>query len=147
MGKSVVVSDNVVEGMGPFSQCIRAGNMLFISGQVAWDAKGNVLALRDAGGQARQAFENMRQLLQAAGGSLDDIVKLTFYLTNIDDWEAVRQAREDCFSAPYPAATSVQVTGLRFPEFLLEVDAIAVVGTSGPGVGTGTDAATQFQAG
>lgn len=147
MGKSAVVSDHVVEGMGPFSQCIRAGNLLFISGQVAWDAKGKVLALDDAGGQARQAFENMRQLLEVAGGSLDDIVKLTFYLTNIDDWEAVRQAREACFRPPYPAATTVQVTSLRFPEFLLEVDAIAVVGASGPTPDTGGAAATEFQAG
>lgn len=127
MTKSAIVSDRVVEGTGPFSQCIRAGNLLFISGQVAWDRKGNVIALGDAGGQARQAFENMRQLLKAAGGSLDDIVKLTFYLTNIEHWEAVRRVREEVFRPPYPAATTAQVSSLRFPEFLLEVDAIAVV--------------------
>lgn len=131
MTKRVVTSEKVVEGMGPFSQCIRAGNLLFISGQVAWDFKGQVLAIGDAGGQARQAFENMRELLRAADGTLDDIVKLTFYLTDIADWEAVRRVREECFRPPYPAATSVQVTGLRFPEFLLEVDAIAVVRASG----------------
>jgi reactive intermediate/imine deaminase len=132
MVKEVVTSNEVVEGMGPFSQCTRAGNMLFISGQVAWDRDGNLLSIGDAGGQARQAFRNMGELLQAAGGTLDDIVKLTFYLTNMDDWEAVRKVREQCFNPPYPAATSVEVSSLRYPEFLLEVDAIAVVGDAAP---------------
>jgi 2-iminobutanoate/2-iminopropanoate deaminase len=131
VSKQIVRSEHVVEGMGPFSQCTRVGNLLFISGQVAWDREGKVVAPGDAAVQARQAFENMRNLLQAAGATMDDVVKINLYLTNIADSAAVRKVREEFFQPPYPAATSVEVSKLVLPELVVEVEAIAALGEAG----------------
>jgi reactive intermediate/imine deaminase len=128
MGKQIVTSSHVVEGKSPYSQCTRVGNLLFISGQVSWDADGNIVAPGDASGQARQALENMRHLLDAAGATMDDVVKVNYYLTNIADGPAVRKIREEYFKSPYPAATTVEINKLVQPELVLEIEAIAALG-------------------
>jgi reactive intermediate/imine deaminase len=127
MSKSSIESDQVVKNMGPFSQCVQTGDLLFLSGQVAWDATGTVTPLNDVAGQARQALDNMRHLVEAAGGKLDDVVQITFYTTDISQWEAVRRVREEYFTAPYPAATTVEVSALRTAELLIEIDAVAAL--------------------
>jgi 2-iminobutanoate/2-iminopropanoate deaminase len=131
VAKQIVRSEHVVEGMGPYSQCTRVGNLLFVSGQVAWDREGKVVATGDAEGQARQALENMRRLLEAAGATMDDVVKINIYLTNIGDSGAVRKVREEFFRQPYPAATSVEVSKLVLPDLVVEIEAIAALGDAG----------------
>lgn len=128
MPKRIVRSDTVVEGRGPYSQCTRVGDLVFISGQVAWDATGQLVGRDDVVAQARRCFEGVRALVTAAGGTMDDVVKVSMFLTRISDAAALRGVREEFFRAPYPAWTTVAVAALVQPELLIEVEAIAAVG-------------------
>ncbi len=128
MPKRIVVSDAVVEGKGLYSQCTRVGDLLFISGQVAWDVKGEIVGRGDVVAQARRCFETVRALVAAAGGTMDDVAKVSVFLTRISDAAALRGVREEFFKAPYPAWTTVAVAALVQPELLIEIEAIAAVG-------------------
>lgn len=128
MPKQIVRSPDVVEGKGPYSQCTRVGDLLFVSGQVAWDAQGNVVGKGDVAAQARRCFEQIRSLVAAAGGTLDDVVKVNMYLTDISHARLIRPVREEFFRAPYPAWTTVAVKDLVQPELLVEIEAIADLG-------------------
>ena len=120
-----------VEGLPePFSHytdAVRAGDLLFVSGCVALDADGNLVGEGDVVAQTRQVFENIRLCLAAAGASFADVVKVTTFLTNIDDRPAVNTVRKEVFGDARPASTLVEVSALVLPEFLIEVEAVAVV--------------------
>jgi len=120
-----------VEGLPePFSHytdAVRAGNLLFVSGCVALDRDGKLVGEGDVVAQARQVFENIGLCLSAAGASFADVVKVTTFLTNIDDRPAVNEVRKQVFGAAKPASTLVEVSALVLPEFLIEVEAVAVV--------------------
>ncbi len=120
-----------VEGLPePFSHytdAVRAGDLLFVSGCVALDADGNLVGEGDVVAQTRQVFENIGLCLAAAGASFADVVKVTTFLTNIDDRPAVNEVRKQVFGAAKPASTLVEVSALVRPEFLIEVEAVAVV--------------------
>jgi 2-iminobutanoate/2-iminopropanoate deaminase len=120
-----------VEGLPePFSHytdAVRAGDLLFVSGCVALDADGNLVGEGDVVAQTRQVFENIGLCLTAAGASFADVVKVTTFLTNIDDRPAVNEVRKQVFGAAKPASTLVEVSALVLPEFLIEVEAVAVV--------------------
>jgi enamine deaminase RidA (YjgF/YER057c/UK114 family) len=103
------------------------GQLVYISGQVAWDTNGNVVGKGDVGAQARQVFRNLRQVLQAAGGDLNDLMKITTYITNIEDFPAVAQARSETFQGELPASTLIVVKGLFNPDFLIEVEGVAAI--------------------
>ena len=108
-----------------FSQAVRAGNTIYVSGKIARDAQGNIVP----GGfeaQAEKAFANMKLTLEAAGASLKDIVKFTVYLRNIDDLDKFREIRDRYFSPPRPASTAVEVSGLVL-NAVVEIEAVAVV--------------------
>jgi reactive intermediate/imine deaminase len=107
---------------------MEGGRLLYIAGQVARDAEGNVLAPGDIRTQARQVFENLRQVLQAAGGDLPDLLKITTYITNIEDFPAVVEVRGQFFSGELPASTLIVVTRLAQPELLIEVEGMAAIG-------------------
>ncbi|MFD5756425.1 RidA family protein [Streptomyces sp. NPDC127044] len=105
------------------------GRFVAVSGQLALDEDGKLVGAGDAAAQARQVFENLRRCLAAAGATFDDVVKLTFFVTDMAHMPAVRAARDahipaDCL----PAASAVQVAALVRPEFLMEIEAYAVVG-------------------
>ncbi len=103
------------------------GRMIAVSGQVPLDAQGRPVGDRPEI-QARQVFENLRTVLGAAGASLDDVVKITAYLTDLGDLATFRQVRDQYFSQDHPPASSlVQVAGLIHPAFRFEVEAWAVV--------------------
>jgi reactive intermediate/imine deaminase len=104
---------------------MESGRLLYIAGQVARDAEGNVLGQGDIRAQARQVFQNLRQVLQAAGGDLSDLLKITTYITNIDDFPAVAEVRSSFFSGALPASTLIVVTRLAQPELLIEVEGMA----------------------
>ena len=120
-----------VEGLPePFSHytdAVRAGNLLFVSGCVSVDADGNVVGVGDVVAQARQVFENVRLCLAAAGATFADVVKVTTFLTDINDRAAINTVRQEVFGHTRPASTLVEVSALVLPEFLIEVEAVAVV--------------------
>ena len=105
-----------------------AGRLVLVSGQVALDEGGNVVAPGDVVGQADQVFRNLGHALAAAKASFGDVVKLNVYVTDITALPAVRQVRDRYVDTARPlASTAVQVGGLVRPEFLIEIDAFAIV--------------------
>jgi 2-iminobutanoate/2-iminopropanoate deaminase len=120
-----------VEGLPePFSHytdAVRAGNLLFVSGCVALDAEGKLVGEGDVAAQARQVFTNIGLCLSAAGASFADVVKVTTFLTDIADRGQINPVRQEFFGAARPASTLVEVSALVLPEFLIEVEAVAVL--------------------
>jgi enamine deaminase RidA (YjgF/YER057c/UK114 family) len=115
-----------------FSQVTTAseGKLVFVSGQVAWDAQGKPLFPGDLEAQTRKTYENLRIALGAAGATFDDVVKFTVYVKNLDTdkWRAISKVRSEFLSKERPAAsTMIGVTSLVYDELLIEIDAIAVV--------------------
>ena len=103
------------------------GRLVAVSGQVAFDEAGAVVR-GEAAEQAEQAFENVRRCLAAEGATFDDVVKLTYYVTDIRHLAEIRTVRDQLMpGAEKPASTAVQVVALALPELLLEIDAFAVV--------------------
>ncbi|MBI3964144.1 MAG: RidA family protein [Chloroflexi bacterium] len=109
----------VTEGVGR--------RLIFVSGQISVDASGQVVGVGDAGAQTRQVLENMQTALAAAGATLDDVTKVTVFVTNMADRAAIAKVREEYFTSPHPASTLVQVSALTRPEYLVEIEAFAVV--------------------
>jgi len=110
----------------PLSQGIQSGQMIFVSGQVAFGPDGNVIGAGDIKAQTHQAFKNVATVLAKAGASLKDIVKITSYLTDENTFGLMLEARREVFGAESPASTAVVVTRLAAPELLIEVEAIAI---------------------
>jgi reactive intermediate/imine deaminase len=105
----------------------RGSHMIFISGQIALDVQGNVVGVDDMGAQAEQVFRNLQAALAEVNASFDDVVKFTYFLTDITQMQAVRDVRDRYVSADHlPASSAVEVRRLVRPELLLEVEAIAV---------------------
>jgi enamine deaminase RidA (YjgF/YER057c/UK114 family) len=118
-----------VEG---FSQAIRTdacGTMLFVSGLTARLADGTVACLGDPAGQARVILTALRDIVQAAGGGLQDVVRIVTYLMEIGDHAAVHEVRREFFGQQPPASTTVQVTRLFDRDQLLEIEATAIIPT------------------
>lgn len=114
----------------PLSQIVRAGDTLYLAGQVALDEAGNVVGENDLEAQTRQVFLNMQRVLAAAGAQLSDVVRLTTYFAthlSLDATHRYWAVRKEFFGDHRPASTGLQVSGLLYPSLLLEVDAIAVV--------------------
>jgi enamine deaminase RidA (YjgF/YER057c/UK114 family) len=116
---------------GAYSQAVisdAGGAILWTAGQVAVDRSGKLVGKGDAEKQLRQIFANLSAILDEAGGSLADIVKLTTYDTNIPSHaDAIRRVRGEVFGAELPASTKIEVQRLADPDYLLEVEAIAVL--------------------
>jgi 2-iminobutanoate/2-iminopropanoate deaminase len=106
---------------------MEGGRLLYISGQVAWDEAGNLVGKGDVRVQARQAFANLKAVLQAAGGDVGNLMKITTYITRIEDFPAVAEARTATFSGELPASTLIVVKSLFHPDFLIEVEGVAAV--------------------
>ncbi|MFI0515112.1 enamine deaminase RidA (YjgF/YER057c/UK114 family) [Streptomyces canus] len=120
-------------GVAPAAQyshvVLGSGRFVAVSGQVAVDEDGRPVGIGDAAAQARQVFENLRRCLAAAGAGFDEVVKLTYFVTDMAHLPAIRAARaEHIPDDRLPAASAVQVAALVRPEFLLEVEAFAVLG-------------------
>jgi enamine deaminase RidA (YjgF/YER057c/UK114 family) len=101
--------------------------ILFISGQVAYDEKGNPAHRGDIVGQARQVFQAIKAQVEAAGGTIKNVVKLNTYLTDIRQQVDILPVREEVFGKKLPASTLVGVSALAHPDWLIEVEAIAVL--------------------
>jgi reactive intermediate/imine deaminase len=103
------------------------GRTLYISGQVAVDRAGAVIGKGDLKAQTRQVFENLKAALAASGATLDDVVKITVFLTDMSQVQTVRDVRDGYFTKKPPASTAVEVSGLVRPELMIEIEAVAVV--------------------
>ncbi|HEY7943680.1 MAG TPA: RidA family protein [Casimicrobiaceae bacterium] len=111
MSKQAIQTSKAPTALGPYSQAVRVGYTVYLSGQLGIDpASGNLREGTEA--QARQVFDNLRAVAEAAGGSLDDIVKLTILLIDLADFAKVNDIMAACFVAPYPARATYQVAAL-----------------------------------
>ena len=111
---------HIVEVNGP-------GRTIYISGQISLDKDGNVVGAGNMKAQAEQVFKNLQAALEGAGAKFSDVVKMNTYITDMDKAPAVREVRARYFGETVPASTLVQVVHLARPEFLLEIEVIAVV--------------------
>lgn len=126
MSKEAIHSDSAPAAIGPYSQAIKSDNLVFLSGQIPLIPTTMEIVDGDFEARARQVFENLKSVAQAAGGSLDDAVKITVFLTNLDNFAIVNSVMEDFFEQPYPARAAVGVASL--PKGVdVEADAILIV--------------------
>ena len=116
------------KALGNYSPGVKAGNLLFISGQVAAGPDGKIVGVGDAVVQAEQVFKNLSAVLEAAGLSLKDVVKITCFLAGREHYAAYAAARAKNFPTEPPASTTVVTAGLVGPEMLIEVEAVALLG-------------------
>ena len=123
MPRQPIHSDHAPAAIGPYSQAVRAGDTVYCSGQIPLDPATGELVEGDIAVQARRAFDNLRAVCEAAGGSLDDVVRVGIYLMDLEDFAAVNAVMAEAFTAPYPARSTIQVSGLPRGA-RVEVDAI-----------------------
>ena len=112
-----------------YSNGVKAGDTIYVAGQVALDGEGLLVGPGDVVAQTRQVLENIRRVLHAGGATLDDVVKVTVYLANVDDRPRINEVRQAYFGANRPASTLVEVSRLAVPGLLVEIEAVAVVPT------------------
>ena len=121
--KKQVNTSSAPAAIGPYSQGVIAGNLLFVSGQIPINPTDGSLVSDSLESQANQVFQNLRAIIQEAGTSFEHVLKLTIYLTDLENFAAVNQVMEGCFNEPYPARATVEVS--RLPKDVeVEIDAI-----------------------
>lgn len=122
--KQAVSSPDAPKAIGPYSQAVRAGQLLFLSGQVPLDPATGEIVSGDIAAQTRRVFENLAAVLKAGGRSLSDVVRTTVFLADMNDFVEVNKVYGSYFSEPYPARATVQVA--RLPkDARVEIDLIA----------------------
>jgi len=112
MSKEAIHSDTAPAAIGTYSQAIRSGELVFLSGQIPLDPATMEVVDGDFEARARQVFENLKAVAEAAGGNLNDIVKLTIFLTDLGNFASVNQVMESYFEQPFPARAAVGVAAL-----------------------------------
>ncbi|MFT4816715.1 MAG: 2-iminobutanoate/2-iminopropanoate deaminase [Pseudohongiellaceae bacterium] len=118
-----VHSNSAPAAIGPYSQAIKAGSMVFLSGQIPLDPKSMEIVSDDVAAQTHQVFKNLIAVAEAAGGNLSNAAKLTIYLTDLGDFAVVNEIMAGYFSEPYPARATIQVSALP-KGARVEIDAI-----------------------
>jgi enamine deaminase RidA (YjgF/YER057c/UK114 family) len=115
----------------PYSHGIKVGEALYVAGQVALDEELRIIGPGDAEAQARQTWRNIQKVVEAAGGKVTDVVRVTTYVADLADVDAIHRVRREFFpDGDYPVATVVQAAKLGLPGLLLETEAFAVIGCS-----------------
>ena len=112
---------------GPYVHVVKAGRLVFVSGQVAWGPDGSVVGAGDIEAQAVQVLENVGANLRAAGADFKDVMKVTVYVRHMADRAAIAAVRARFFGEHKPASTLIEVSMLTHPDLLLEIEAIAVI--------------------
>ncbi len=113
-----------------WSNCLRVGNIAYVSGMTSRGADRETVLGTDEYEQAKVVFQKIKEMVEAAGGVMNDVVKMTIFVTRIEHNTEVWRARKEFFSGDFPACTLVQVASLAKPEILLEIEAIAHIGCS-----------------
>jgi enamine deaminase RidA (YjgF/YER057c/UK114 family) len=128
MSKTVVNPSALAAPSGYSYAVKKSGTPVFISGQVALDGQGKLVGENDAAAQTEQVFRNLRTVVEACGGTLDDVVKITIFVTDASYRPAVAAARVKYFKeGQYPASTYLVVSALAVPQLLVEVEAVAII--------------------
>ena len=126
MPRQPIQTDRAPAAIGPYSQAVRAGQTVFLSGAIPLDPATGEVVEGGIDAQARRAFDNLKAVCEAAGGSCDDIQRLGLYLTDLSQFAAVNAVMAEYFSAPFPARSTIEVSGLP-KGVAFEVDAILVL--------------------
>lgn len=112
MKRQIISSDQAPKAIGPYSQAVRSGDLVFLSGQIPLDPATGELVAGDFRAAARRVFDNLRAVAAAAGGSLDDAVRVTIYLTDLGRFPVVNEVMAEYFTPPYPARVTIGVAAL-----------------------------------
>lgn len=125
--RAVIQTDDAPAAIGPYSQAVKAGNTIYLSGQIPLDPATMELVEDDIEAQARQVFINLETVCKAAGGSLGEIVKLNIYMTDLGNFAQVNKVMEEFFSAPFPARAAVGISALP-KGAQVEAEGVLVIG-------------------
>ncbi|AVI61962.1 RidA family protein [Halomonas sp. M1] len=125
--KAVINTEKAPAAIGPYSQAIKAGNTVYMSGQIPLNPETMEIVSEDFEAQARQVFTNLQAVCEEAAGSLGDIVKLNLYLVDLDNFAIVNKVMEEFFSQPFPARAAVGVKALPKGS-QVEAEAVMVIG-------------------
>ena len=130
MPKREVTSDSIRKPIGVFSQATvteARGRLVFISGMTARQADGSISGIGNIEVQTRQVCENIKAAVEGAGGTLDDVCRVDVFVRNMEHFDAIHKIRREYFKPPLPASTMVEVTKMVSPDYLIEINAIAVI--------------------
>ena len=130
MGKREIRTQKLRSPSGHFSQAIEVearGRIVFLSGMTARRADGTIAGVGDIEAQTRQVCENLKSAVEEAGGNLDQICRVDVYVRNMEHFDAIHKVRREYFKPPAPASTMVEVTKMVHPDYLIEINAIAVL--------------------
>lgn len=126
MPRQIISTDQAPAAIGPYSQAVRNGNTVYLSGQIPLDPETMELVAGDMRAQIERVFANLRAVVEAAGGTLNDIIKLTIYLTDLGHFQLVNEVMTQQFREPYPARAAIGVAQLP-KGAQVEMDAILVL--------------------
>lgn len=126
MSRQIIHSDKAPKAIGPYSQAVRVGNTIYLSGQTPLDPATGELVAGDIAVQTRRVFDNLKAVCEAAGTSFAQVARVGIYLTNLSNFAAVNVVMKEYFSEPYPARSTIGVASLP-RDAQVEVDAIVVV--------------------
>jgi reactive intermediate/imine deaminase len=130
MPKREVTTDAIRRPVGVFSQATvveAEGRLVFVSGMTARRPNGSIAGVGDITAQTRQVCENIKAAVEAAGGTLDHVCRVDVYVRNMEHFQAIHDVRKEYFKPPLPASTMVEVTKMVSPDYLIEINAIAVI--------------------
>lgn len=124
--RETIHTDQAPAAIGPYSQAVKVGQTVYISGQIPLDPKSGDLVSGDFASATRRVFDNLKAVAEAAGGSLNDIVKLNIFLTDLGHFQTLNTIMMEYFDTPYPARAAIEVAGLpKGAE--VEMDAVMVI--------------------
>ena len=130
MPKQQITSSKIRQPSGQYSHATMVearGRLVFISGMTAQRADGTIAGIGDIEAQTRQVCENLKSAVEEAGGTLDDVCRVDVYVRNMEHFEAIHKVRREYFKPPAPASTMVEVCKMTSPDYLIEINAIAVL--------------------
>lgn len=127
MDRSTIATDRAPAAIGPYSQAVRAGRTVYLSGQIPLDPVSGVLVAGDIGVQARRCFDSLAAVAEAAGGALTDAVRIGIYLVDLGHFTAVNAVMAEYFTPPYPARATMGVAALPRGA-AIEIEAVLVLG-------------------
>jgi len=120
-------AEGTSEPISHYTDAVRYGDLLYVSGCAPFDKDGNVVGVGDVVVQARQVLQNLLDILRTAGAEMQDVLKVTVFLTDVNDRTAINPVRQEFFGAARPASTLIGVSALAHPDMLVEIEAVAAV--------------------